>query len=109
MWPSPSASPVSNCGGLVQSDDSLVVYSVFFVAAPGAKRTGTKTQDLQMIPKLGLGERQHGRRKEHRFVIRVRNKQTDPLVIKAREIARKRRRRGRRHCPEDEDRGNGDA
>lgn len=42
-----------------------------------------------MITQLGLSEGQNGGRKEHSFVVRVRDEQTDALVIETREVARK--------------------
>lgn len=43
--------------------------------------TRTQTQDFDMIPQLGLGERQQRRRKEHGLIVRMRNHQTYPFVV----------------------------
>lgn len=56
-----------------------------------------------MITQLWLGERQNRRRKEHCFIIRVCDQQTDPLVVEPWEVAREGRRRRGREGPEEED------
>jgi hypothetical protein len=55
--------------------------------APKRGLTTAQTQDLEVISQRWLRERKQSRRKEHSFIIRMRNEETDPLVQKFGEAA----------------------
>lgn len=63
--PSPSASPVCDISG---------------VLGRRQQRTAAQTQNLDMIAQIRVRQRQQRRRKEHGFIIRMRDQKTDALV-----------------------------
>lgn len=41
---------------------------------------GAETQDLEVVPRLGAGQREHSGREEHGLVVRVRDQEAHALV-----------------------------